>query len=197
MEETFGEAVGRMLGDRARGVDDEPVRPRRGPRSVSRETSFDPETADRRVIEGMLFYLLERAAAALRESGHHARVVEVKIRYVDGPGGVRSRTLARPTDREREIFAQAREILAAMFTRRVRLKLVGVALSGLTEAKDRQRDLFTEEEHERIVRLNEGIDRIRKRFGFRAITAGRSIDLLDRFPQNEHGFVLKTPSLTR
>ena len=47
------------------------------------------------------------------------------------------------------------------------------------------------------VRLDEVIDDIRDRFGFRAITAGCSIDLLGRYEQNEHGFVLKTPSLTR
>ncbi|MHC4473151.1 MAG: DNA polymerase Y family protein [Planctomycetota bacterium] len=197
MEETFGEAIGSMLYDRARGVDEEPVRPGRGPRSVSRETSFDPETADRDVIEGMLFYLLERAAAALRGSGHRAKRVEVKIHYVDGPGDARSLPLPRPTNREREIWGAARSLLLGIFRRRVRLKHLGVALTGLTESRDRQRDLFVEEEHERTVRLHEGIDRIRGRFGFRAITAGRSIGLLDRFPQNEHGFVLKTPSLTR
>ena len=45
--------------------------------------------------------------------------------------------------------------------------------------------------------LAEGVDRIRGRFGFEAITAGASIDLLGRFPQNRNGFVLKTPSLTK
>jgi len=47
------------------------------------------------------------------------------------------------------------------------------------------------------LRLHTGIDRIRRKFGFRAITVGRSIELLGRFPQNENGFVLKTPSLTK
>jgi DNA polymerase-4 len=189
--------VGEALHRRARGIDDAPVRPHRVPCSVSRETSFDPETADRRIHVGMLAYLLERAAASLRASGLKARTLTVRIRYADGPGNVRSRTLAKAFDREREVRDVAKEILRSLYTRRVRLKLIGVALSGLSREEARQGGLFTEEEHRRDARLTGEIDRIRERFGFRAITAGAAIDLLPRFPQNENGFVLKTPSLTR
>jgi DNA polymerase-4 len=194
---TFGEAAGNALAERARGRDDREVRAKTLPRSVSRSTSFDPETADRAVIEGMLFYLTERAARALRESGQEAKTVSVTIRYVDGAGETRSRALSRPSNREREIDGVARGLLDALFTRRVRLKLVGVALSGLVPEGHGQQDLFSERERRRAEGLVDGIDRIRSRFGFRAITAGRSIDLIGKYAQNEHGFVLKTPSLTR
>ena len=50
---TFSNAAGRLLFYRSRGIDEEPVKPGCGPRSVSRETSFDPETADYDVIEGL------------------------------------------------------------------------------------------------------------------------------------------------
>ena len=145
----------------------------------------------------MLFYLLERAAIALRDNGLNARTVEVRIRYADGPGNARARTLPKPTDRELDFVEPARALLDALHTRRVRLKLIGVTLSGLIERREHQKDLFTEREFRRRTRLTEGIDRIRERFGFAAITAGRSIHLLGRYEQNEHGFVLKTPSLTR
>jgi DNA polymerase-4 len=194
---TFGNAAGRLLFYRSRGIDEEPVKPGRGPRSVSRETSFDPETADYDVIEGMLFYLLERAAAALRAQGLSARTLTVKIHYADGPGERRSRTLPRPSARERELFEPARKMFTALFTRRVRLKLIGVALENLTREEGGQGDLFEREERSRTANLTAGIDDIRDRFGFRAIIAGCSIDLLGRYEQNEHGFVLKTPSLTR
>ena len=197
LERLFGEAAGGLISDRASGRDEEPVVPSRPPRSVSRETSFDPETADREVIDGMLFYLLERAAAALRAEGQQARTVEVKIRYVDGPGEVRRKTLPFPSDQERELHPVARALLCAIFTRRVRLKLIGVALEGLVTKETGQMDLFTEEERVRRQNLSIGIDRIRARYGFRAITAGGSIGLMGKFEQGENGFVLKTPSLTR
>jgi DNA polymerase-4 len=197
MTRTFGEAAGSRLHDRARAVDHEPVRPKRLPRSISRETSFAPATADRRVLEGMLFYLTERACATLRAGGSTARTVEVKIYYADGQGEARARSFPKPTDGERRIYRTAREIFTGLFTRRVRLKLVGVTLSGLRREQGGQGELFSEEERRKDARLAEGIDEIRRRFGFSAITAGPSIDLLDRFPQNENGFVLKTPSLTK
>jgi DNA polymerase-4 len=197
LERTFGEAAGGRLSERARALDVEPVRPAREPRSVSRETSFTPETADRREVEAMLFYLLERAAAALRREGRRARTVSVKIRYADGPGDARSRTLDHPTDQEREFFPVARALLDALFTRRVRLKLAGVALSGIVTGEEPQGDLFPDPARQRLLRLTEGLDRIRERYGFAAVTAGRSIELLGRYAQSENGFVLKTPSLTR
>jgi DNA polymerase-4 len=207
LAETFGAAAGRLLSERARGIDEQPVRPDRAPRSVSRETSLSPATADREVLEGMLYYLLERAAGALRDSGHRARTLAVKLYYADGPGSARSKTLIRPTNRERDLYGEARLLFAGLHTRRVRLSLIGVTLSGLVRAEGEQGclftgdpftgDLLTDEDHRRIARLTDGLDRIRRRFGFRAVTAGRSIDLLGRLPQNEHGFVLKTPSLTR
>jgi DNA polymerase IV len=193
----FGEAVGAKLLARAWGRDAEPVRPLREPRSVSRETSFSPETADRRLIEAMLYYLLERAAAALRREGRRAKTVAVKIRYADGPGDARSRALDRPADNERDMWEAARGLLDALFTRRVRLKLVGVALSGFLTGEDPQGELFPDAGRRKRELLAAGVDRIRERFGFAAITAGRSIELLGRFPRDENGFVLKTPSLTR
>jgi DNA polymerase-4 len=199
---TFGEAAGNTLADRSRGKDDRRVRPRVAPRSVSRETSFDPETADRRVIEGMLFYLTERASLALRESGQQAKTIKVGIHYVDGPGEARSKTLPRATNREREVYHAARRILRSIMTRRVRLRRIGVALTGLSGEGTGQGDLFAEAERRHTDRigsddLSDGIDRIRDRYGFTAITAGPSIDLLGRFRQNRHGFILKTPSLTK
>jgi hypothetical protein len=40
------------------------------------------------------------------------------------------------------------------------------------------------------------VDRIRERWGFSALVAGPSVLLLGDLRQDEHGFVLRTPSLT-
>src|SRR5207244_1948920 len=73
LEETFGR-VGTALSRRARGLEDDPwshpagpvADGRPAPKSISRETSFAEDTADRAVIGGMLSYLAQRATAALR-----------------------------------------------------------------------------------------------------------------------------------
>src|SRR2546426_8010263 len=52
----FG-VIGRQLFERCRGQDSAPVHAREVPQSISRETSFHRDTADRAEIEGMIEYL--------------------------------------------------------------------------------------------------------------------------------------------
>ena len=40
-------------------------------------------------------------------------------------------------------------------------------------------------------------DRVRDRFGYGALVTGRSLDLLGKLRHDPHGFVLRTPSLTK
>src|SRR5262249_43888307 len=83
LEALFG-APGRLLYERCRGRDTAPVAAREVPQSISRETSFHTDTADRREIEGMLEYLTGRACRAARERSLTARTVSVRLRYSDG-----------------------------------------------------------------------------------------------------------------
>ena len=84
--------------------------------------------------------------------------------------------------------------------------MIGVILTGLTPSNDlRQLDLFegthsslrslTETRRER--RLLQSLDSIRERFGYASVVCGRSVNLLDKFQQDNHGFILRTSSLTR
>src|SRR5207342_1970358 len=65
-EALFG-VNGRLLHERCRGNDTAPVTEREIPLSISRETSFHRDTADRGEIEGMLEYLVGRACRTTRE----------------------------------------------------------------------------------------------------------------------------------
>ena len=49
----------------------------------------------------------------------------------------------------------------------------------------------------RQERIDRAIDEIRGRFGFRAMLRGPSLDMMNRVPGDAHGFVLRTPCLTR
>jgi len=200
MEAVFGRN-GRKIAERARGVDCQGVEERAIPLSVSRETTFPRETSRRREVESMLHYLTERAAAHLREKGLTASAVEVKVRHADFRGEARRRALPRgPSDQVRVIFPAALGILNGLLTRRVRVRLVGVTLLSLKRrAARRQRflplpALFDPAPDEGLYA---GIDRIRRRFGFSALTAGRSIEMLGKVKCDAHGFILRTPSLTR
>jgi hypothetical protein len=83
-------------------------------------------------------------------------------------------------------------------TRRVNVRNLGIVLSSFSPREPlAQGVLFDPEGLQRRRRLGEAVDRIRDRFGHSAIVAGRSIGLLGALEQNRHGFVLRTPSLTK
>ncbi|MFN2432774.1 MAG: hypothetical protein ABR599_08165 [Gemmatimonadota bacterium] len=194
LEALFG-AHGAALHERAWGRDARSVEPDRAPRSISRESSFEEATDDPDHLEGTLYYLTERAAHALRRRRLAARTVGVRIRYSDGVGAERRVTLPAPVTLDPEVFRAARDLYRALYVRRARLHLVGVALSGLVPGGARQADLFLDARAD-PAGLYRGVDRIREKYGFSALVAGPSLFLLNDLPQDRHGFVLRVPSLT-
>jgi nucleotidyltransferase/DNA polymerase involved in DNA repair len=90
---SFG-APGLVLHEHARGVDREPVEPTyvvaadgtlrpRIPRTIRRDSTFEPEEGRREIVEAMLSYLVERATHRLRAHGAATRAIAVRIVYVD------------------------------------------------------------------------------------------------------------------
>lgn len=189
--------VGDVLYQRCRGRDVRAVGEREVPRSVSRETTFHRPTAEEDEIEGMLYYLTERAARFLRVRGLQARTVGVRIRYSDFRGAATAETLAQPTILDRTLFEVATRLLNTIRTRRVSLRLVGLKLERLSLKGASQMDLLREDCEARQHQLVGGLDRVRSRYGHSALVVGRSLNLLGSLEQNPNGFILRTPSLTK
>lgn len=221
---------GRVLHERCRGNDTQPISRREVPQSIRRETSFHEAAIDPEAIEGTLYYLTERAGNTLRRLRLQARQVGVRIRYRDGLEESAARKLPSPTSRDSVLYDAALRILRMVRTRRVALHLVGVALAGLQRDTGlRQAELFPAEspgvtgspgagpcpaapevsmaaessiehaisERRREERLLESLDTIRSRYGYASVVCGRSLHLLGKLEQDDHGFILRTPSLTR
>ena len=196
LERLFG-APGRLLHERCRGRDTAVVSEREVPLSISRETSFHADTADLREIEGMLEYLAGRACRTARELGIRPRTVAVRLRYSDGESAERARSLPQPSDADPVVLALALDTLARLFTRRVALHQVGIALSNLVRAGGEQGALFEEREAGRRAALYRAFDGVRDSFGHGVLVSGRALHLKGRLAEDEHGFVLRTPSLTK
>lgn len=195
LERLLGQA-GLSLHDRSQGLDSRAVSEREIPRSISRETSFHQPATDIDEIEGMLRYLAERAGRTLRDLGVAARTVGCTFFASDSHGDGREKTLHSPTDLDSEIFETARTLLRAMHTRRVALHRVGVSVTNIAPLSARQGLLF-DEGPERESALLKGMDGVRNQFGHSALVSGQALHLLGKLEQDEHGFVLRTPSLTK
>ena len=192
----FG-AVGPLLYERARGHDTRALHAREVPQSISRETAFHRATADPAEIDGMLHYLTERACRAARALGLTGRTITVRLRYADGVAAGMQATPATPSGLDPDVHGVARGLLARAWTRRVQLTHVGVVLSNFAAMDGALLDLFAGERQDRAHRLVAGIDAVRDRYGHAVVVSGRSLHLLGTLPQDRHGFVLRTPSLTK
>ncbi len=162
---------GASLGQRARGIDADPVGDRDAAKSIGHEHTFDVDTSDREQIERTLLAMSEGVAGRLRDSGVRASTVTVKIRDTTFRTITRQRTLTEPTDLTEPIFRTALE-LARPEVRGLRIRLLGVTASGLGERE--QLSLFAVDDPRRR-RVVEAADAVRHRYGERAITRARLV----------------------
>jgi DNA polymerase-4 len=204
LRQLSGEVLAALFGrlgpafyERARGRDTRAVTAREVPLSISRETAFSAPTTDPDEIGGTVSYLLGRACRAARRLGVAARRVAVRLRYEDGVAAAGAATLGAPSALEADLQPRADQLLARLDTRRVRLALVGVALSLLAPPAGAQLDLLEGPDDGLKERLAGGLDGVRDRFGDGVVVSGRSLHLLKHLPRDRHGFVLRTPSLTK
>jgi DNA polymerase IV len=160
---------GPVLAARARGIDGSPVSAGEAAKSVSHEHTFDVDTKDLETIERTLLALSEGVAGRLRAGRVKAGTIGVKVRDSDFTTITRQRRLAQPTDLTETIW-QTALALARPEVRGIRVRLLGVAATQLTEPQ--QLSLFGDGD-ERQRRAVEAADRIRERFGARAITRAR------------------------
>lgn len=121
----------------ARGIDDAEVQGREGYKSVSRERTFDEDTADPSVLSGTLLELAGVAAGTLRADGLRCRNVTVKVRYRGFETHTRSRTLERFTA-DPAVIRRAASDLLLPFLNGTDVRLLGVRLSVLEGGRTRQ-----------------------------------------------------------
>jgi len=126
--------VGRMLRDRARGIDPRQLELSTERISVSQEETFPQDVGDPERLHEELRRMARALAAHISSHGQTARTVTTKLRYPDFSIRTRSTSLPVGTDDAGRIG----ELACALLDRALRdragpLRLVGVGLSGLAE----------------------------------------------------------------
>ena len=122
---------GRVLRDRARGIDPRRVERPADAVSVSHEETFARDVADRERLHDELRRMAERVAGHLRTSGRAARTITTKVRYPDFSIRSRSTSLPVGTDDGERIGEVACVLLdRALADRPGALRLVGVGASN-------------------------------------------------------------------
>ncbi len=170
----LGDQTARHLSNLAHGIDDRLVVPYEAPKSVSHEETFDRDLDDETDILRELLGLTGRVASRLRADGYHARTVTLKARLASFTTLSRSRTLPDPTDTGADLYHHVSELFRALPGQRRRIRLLGVAATGLIPAGAEQLAMLRSERWGDIERT---VDRIEGRFGR---GAAMPASLLDR-----------------
>ena len=124
--------VGRLMRDRARGVDPRPIETSTERISISHEETFPRDIAERARLHEELRRMSASLSEYLRRNGQAARNVTTKLRYPDFSIRTRSLTLDVAVDDAETIGDVACRLLdRALDERPGALRLVGVGVKGL------------------------------------------------------------------
>ncbi len=171
----FSELAGRFgksgahLWQLAQGIDDRPVVPEEGFKSIGHEITFEKDTADFQLLDSTLLELTEKVAHRLRVQGARARTIAVKFREADFSTFTRRTTLPESADTMERIFPAARKLMRPLIRKGVLVRLIGVYAGNLELGACGQIPLL-DQEPQKDRKLAAAMDDITRRFGGQAIT---------------------------
>jgi DNA polymerase-4 len=126
--------IGRLLRDRAQGIDPRPLVEPVASISIGHEETFPRDVSDREQLHAELRRMAFRVAGHLAESGQVARTVTTKLRYPDFSIRSRSTTLSAGVADGERIGRLACQLLdRALADRPGALRLVGVSVSKIED----------------------------------------------------------------
>jgi len=159
----------------ARGEDHRRVSPNAPVKSISNETTFGEDTADRDILDGHIWRLSEKVTDRAKAKGLAGRVVTLKLKRHDHRVLTRRHALRDPTQIADRLYHAARDLFEQVAGEGP-FRLVGVGLSDLVSetAADLSGDLLDAQANRR-ARAERAADRIRARFGRDAIVKGRAL----------------------
>jgi DNA polymerase-4 len=173
LRRALGPATGSQLHDLAWGGGTTTVVPRRGSdepdRSIGSESTFRRDTDDPEVVLRELLRSATKVAARMRRAEVVGRTVTLRVRFSDFTTITRSRTLREPTDVAVQIHAEARRLFTALGLQRARIRLVGVRVSGLTDAAATPRQLILGERPSGWSEAERAMDAAIGRYGRAAV----------------------------
>ena len=163
---------GATLVERAQGIDADPVAGGEAAKSIGHEHTFDRDTADREVIERTLLGMADGVAGRLRSSGIRAVTITLKLRDASFATITRQTSLEVPADLTEPIYEAAVTLLRREMHGQ-RIRLVGVTASNFRDRE--QLAMFDAGEDPRRHQAAEALDRIRSKYGDRAVTRARLV----------------------
>lgn len=144
--------------------------------SISNERTFMADVGEADVVDAQLRSLVERVGWRARQRGVVARTLTVKLRTSDFHTVSRGSTGAATAD-DASLLPRARALVGAAWTRKLPVRLIGVALSNLEPCPPQLGLPFAGSPGDsagdpHAAGLSRAVDAVRERFGYDAIRLG-------------------------
>lgn len=179
LSETPAEVLQSMIGKnglelwkKANGIDTTPVEPYTERKSLSTEHTYLQDTIDIKKIHSLILGMVEKLAFQARKEEWLVSTLVVKIRYANFDTENLQRKIAY-TSCDHILGKLAIELFTKLYSRRMRIRLVGISFTGLVRG-NYQINMF--EDTEEMIALYQAMDKMKKRFGFNAV--GRADTIL-------------------
>jgi DNA polymerase IV len=175
MQQLLGEN-GKVIWQKANGIDTSPIVPYNERKSISTETTFEKDTIDVIFLKQMLISMTEKLAYQLRNENKLTACVTVKIRYSD----FNTYTLQCKipyTALDHLLIEKVTELFDKLFQKRLLIRLIGIRFSHLVQGSY-QFNLF-DDMAEKVMLYN-AMDKLRNRFGANIIQRASGMDIKKR-----------------
>lgn len=164
---------GLSLLDKSKGIDNSPVIPYVEQKSIGTQCTFKADTIDVTLLNNLLTSMVIDIAYQLREKKKLTACITVTIRYSNFEDVTKQATIPY-TSLDNVLIEKAKDLFKQVYQKRMLLRLIGVRFSNLVSGFE-QIDLYSESNEQ--YSLVQALDKIRRRFGEKAVTRASIMDL--------------------
>lgn len=164
-------SIGLRLAHLSKGDDARTVKPSRGVKSISNETTFRTDISDFKTLRPILRSLSEKVSFRLKKAELAGRGITLKLKTADFKTITRARHLTDATQLADRIYATGEALLDKEANGR-RFRLIGIGVSDLSDASQADPEDLLDETSERRKRAEHAVDRLRDKFGKSAVELG-------------------------
>jgi len=164
---------GTSLWQKAHGIDNSPVLPYREQKSIGTQSTFETDSIDTHTIKQLITSMVTDLCFQLRAQRKLTACITITIRYSNFETHTQQAKIPYTT-LDSFLIGKAKELFDKLYNRRMLLRLVGVKLSQLVSGHE-QINLYSASEEQ--YKLYQAMDRIRNRFGEKAVKLASTINI--------------------
>lgn len=170
MFKVFGKN-GTIIWKKANGIDNTPVIKYHERKSISTERTFDKDTTNTTKLKSIIVAMTENLIYQLRRGNKVTACVTFKIRYSDFQTYTKQKRIPYSAS-DHTILPIVLDLYKSLYQRRLLVRLIGVKFSHLVSG-GHQINLFND--NEKIINLYQAMDKMRERYGDRAVVRASGI----------------------